>query len=127
MYIDPLERMKKIHIWIGFFSKGENEYEQYFNQEELPCQFCKDIDCEEYDEDFIGIIPLFEKKVGVEQLLDEVPIDENEIPKVIEKCKAMNISGGNAIFYMTDASIVIENTEKKYNELKYIGIYDSSL
>ena len=27
MYIDPLERMKKIHIWIGFFSKGENEYE----------------------------------------------------------------------------------------------------
>ncbi|WP_225879418.1 immunity 22 family protein [Capnocytophaga periodontitidis] len=119
--------MKKIHIWIGFFSKGENEYEQYFNQEELPCQFCKDIDCEEYDEDFIGIIPLFEKKVGVEQLLDEVPIDENEIPKVIEKCKAMNISGGNAIFYMTDASIVIENTEKKYNELKYIGIYDSSL
>ena len=127
MYIDPLERMKKIHIWIGFFSKGENEYAQYFNQEEPPCQFCKDIDCEEYDEDFIGIIPLFEEKVGVEQLLDEVPIDENEIPKVIEKCKAMNISVGNAIFYMTDASIIIENTEKKYNELKYIGIYDSSL
>lgn len=39
----------------------------------------------------------------------------------------MNISGGNAIFYMTDTSIVIENTEKKYNELKYIGIYDCSL
>ena len=100
---------------------------QYFNQEEPPCQFCKDIDCEEYDEDFIGIIPLFEEKVGVEQLLDEVPIDENEIPKVIEKCKAMNISVGNAIFYITDASIIIENTEKKYNELKYIGIYDSAL
>lgn len=127
MYINPLERMKKIHIWIGFFSKRENEYEQYFDQEVPPCQFCKDIDCEEYDEDFIGIIPLFKEKVGIEQLLDEVPIDENEIPKVIEKCKAMNISDGNAIFYITDASIIIKNTEKSYNELKYIGIYNSSL
>lgn len=127
MYINPLVRMKKIHIWIGTFSKSEEEYDNYFNQENSQCQFCADFDIEEYDEDFIGIIPLFKEKISVQSLLDEVPIDEEDIPKALKTCEKKNIKNGNAIFYLTDSSVSIKDTEKSYNELIYIGMYNSSL
>lgn len=127
MYINPLVRMKKIHIWIGTFSKSEEEYDNYFNQAKSQCQFCTDIDIEEYDEDFIGIIPLFKEKMSIQSLLNEVPIDKEDIPKALKTCENMNIKDGNAIFYLTDSLISIKNTEKSYNELFYIGMYNSSL
>ena len=49
------------------------------------------------------------------------------IPKVIERCDSMNISEGNAIFYITDSSIIVKNEERDYNGLRYIGVYNSSL
>lgn len=119
--------MKKIHIWLGYFSGYEDEFENYFNQEISPCQFCTDIDIDEYDEDYIGIIPLFKEKVAVQYLLDEVPIDVDDIAKVLEECKKRGIKEGNAIFYLTDSSISIKNSEGDYNELKYLGLYNSSL
>jgi hypothetical protein len=127
MYISPLERMKKIHIWTGYFSGNGDEFENYFNQEIPPCQFCTDIDMDEYDEDYIGIIPLFEEKVGVQYLLDKVPVDVDDISKVLEACKNKGIKEDNAIFYLTDSSVSIKNSEKDYNELKYLGLYNSSL
>lgn len=127
MYINPLIRMKKVHIWIGIFSKSEEEYNNYFNQESSQCQFCLDIDTEGYDEDFIGIIPLFKEKMSIQFLLNEVPIDLEDIPKALETCKKMNIEEGNAVFYMTDSLISIKDKEKSYNGLFYIGMYNSSL
>ena len=38
MYLSPLERMKKVHIWIGTFSGSEKEYEDYFNLQDSPCR-----------------------------------------------------------------------------------------
>ena len=43
MYLSPLEKMKKVHIWIGTFSGSEKEYEDYFNLQDSPCRFCIDI------------------------------------------------------------------------------------
>ena len=69
MYVSPLERMKKVHIWIGSFLESEEVYEDYFNQQHSPCPFCVDINADEYEEDFIGIIPLFNEEQDISVLL----------------------------------------------------------
>ncbi|HBV83668.1 MAG TPA: hypothetical protein DEB74_12955 [Lachnospiraceae bacterium] len=127
MYLSPLERMKKVHIWIGTFSGSEKEYEDYFNLQDSPCRFCIDINTDEFDEDFIGIIPLFSEEQDIGILLQQVPIDMGDIKSALIKCKAMELVKGNAVFYVTDVSLTIPNKEKSFNGLKYIGMYNSSL
>ena len=127
MYLSPLERMKKVHIWIGTFSGSEKEYEDYFNLQDSPCRFCIDINTDEFDEDFIGIIPLFSEEQDIGILLQQVPIDMGAIKSALIKCKAMELVKGNAVFYVTDVSLTIPNKEKSFNGLKYIGMYNSSL
>lgn len=127
MYISPIERMKKIHIWIGSYFDGIEKYEEYFNQDNPPCQFCKDIGIEEYDDDFIGIIPLFCDEVNILTLLLEAPVEESEKNKILKRCGALGLEKGNVIFYLTDSSIYINDAENVYNGLLYIGIYNSSL
>ena len=127
MYLSPLERMKKVHIWIGTFSGSEKEYEDYFNLQDSPCRFCIDINTDEFDEDFIGIIPLFSEEQDIGILLQLEPIDMGDIKSALIKCKAMELVKGNAVFYVTDVSLTIPNKEKSFNGLKYIGMYNSSL
>ncbi len=127
MYISPIERMKKIHIWIGSYFDGIEKYEEYFKQDNSPSQFCKDIGIEEYDDDFIGIIPLFYNEVNILTLLLKVPVEESEKSKILKRCNNLGLEKGNAIFYLTDSSICIKDTENDYNGLLYIGIYNSSL
>ena len=127
MYLSPLERMKKVHIWIGTFSGSEKEYEDYFNLQDSPCRFCIDINTDEFDEDFIGIIPLFSEEQDIGILLQQVPIDMGNIKSALINGKAMELVKGNAVFYVTDVSLTIPNKEKSFNGLKYIGMYNSSL
>lgn len=130
MYISPTERMKKIHLWVGTTTADEETYNEYFDQEDDISQFSKDIGFnEEYDEDFIGILPLFGKEIPVEDILEnEVPLDKNSVAEVLEICKKMGIEKANAAFYLTDSSITVEEPYKdEYNGLKYIGEYKSAL
>lgn len=129
MYISPTERMKKIHIWIGTTKKNEEEYEKYFDQEIQLSKFSQDIGLDtDYDEDFIGIIPLLSKEEPVGEILkEETPIHPSEIPLAVEKCIAFEINNANAVFYLTDSTIKINNIGGKYNDLTYIGIFNSSL
>jgi hypothetical protein len=134
-----MERIKIIHLWIGTTEKNEEDYLKYFeldystegdfdDPEYKLCEFCKDINKQWYNEDFIGIIPLHKNKILVGELIKETPIDRNEISKIIEECNRLNIVKGNAIFYLTDAEIEINKPYKEnYNGLKYIGKYSSSL
>jgi len=128
MYISPVERIKKIHIWIGKTSKSEEDYESYFDQEEEVSQFATDIGLDsEYDEDFIGIIPLLTEEKPVSFVLkEETPIHPSEINFVENKCRELGIESANAVFYLTDSSVVINESNLKYNDLYYIGIFDSS-
>ncbi|MDR1460963.1 MAG: immunity 22 family protein [Campylobacteraceae bacterium] len=124
MYTSSTERMKKIHIWMGFSQKTEEEYNEYFNQDNGVSLFYKDLNIdEEYDEDFIGIIPVFDEAVGVENILkNEIPVDEEEVHKALEECSKLNIKTVNAVFYLTDANVVINKPYKEnYNGLKYTG------
>jgi adenylate cyclase class IV len=127
-YIDPIERMKKIHIWIGASSKSEDEFCAYFDEALGVSEFSKDIRIDgEYDEVFIGIL-YFGKKIRIEEALKkEIPISINDISKAIEVCNHLNIKDANAAFYLTDASVAISELNKRYNELNYIGIFHSSL
>lgn len=123
---------RNIHIWIGTSSKEEEEYLKYFELDyetedfEDPnyrvCGFCKDIGEVWYDEDFIGIIPLFEEEVGVDELIATTPLGSVSKKSVREECLKLGIKKGNAIFFISDTDLNIEQPYKdNYNELKYIG------
>lgn len=127
MYISPLERMKKIHLWIGTTSKSDEEWMAYFNQEDAISQFSIDIGIDEYDEDFIGILPLFAEKTDIKSLLDETPVSAEHMADAIKKIESLNIKAANAVFYLTDSSITpVEPVKDFYNDCQYIGVYDSS-
>jgi hypothetical protein len=120
--------MKKVHIWIGTTSKNENEFDQYFDQNNDLCQFCMDLGIEQYDEDFIGIIPLLDHETDIHDILAEVPIDEKCIDLAIDNCAKLGIQKANAVFYLTDSSVPVEgHDDKLYNGLRYIGVFDSDL
>ncbi|HZH39149.1 MAG TPA: immunity 22 family protein [Bacillales bacterium] len=131
MYMDTLEIIKKSHIWMGSTSATQEEYEQYFVQHEgVTSQFYKDLGLEgkEYNEDFIGIIPLFTEEVPVYEILrNEVVIDNDDIPKAVEACHKLGIYTANAVFYLSNSSVKVPEPDKLYNGLKYIGIYESGL
>lgn len=134
-----MSQMSKIHIWIGYTNKSEEDYLKYFeldystegdfdDPDYKVCDFCKDINEKWYNEDFIGIIPLFKEEISVNELLKNIPIAHKEIEKVILKCEDSGIEKGNAIFYLTDSEIIVPKPYKNsYNDLKYIGEFDSSL
>jgi hypothetical protein len=134
-----MNKMSKIHIWVGTTHKNEEEYMQYFeldystdgdfeDPEYKLCQFCKDIGIKWYDEDFTGIIPVLENNVPVIEILKEIPIKQNEIDKVLSVCKELGLLMVNVIFYYTDSELIIQKPYKdNYNDLKYIGLFDSSL
>lgn len=134
-----MERMSKIHIWIGNTKKSEEEYYKYFELDYSTegdfddpnykvCQFCQDIGEKWYDEDFIGIIPLFEEPVEIRTLLDSISLKPESYQPVIDKCTELGITTANAVFYLTDAEIQIPKPYKKsYNDLVYIGLFDSSM
>ena len=122
---EEYDRFDRIHLWLGTITESEEKYEQYFEQDNLPegefCSFCKDIGLnEEYDEDYIGIIPLFKKVIPLKKLLKEAAIDTSSLPMVEERCKELGITGGNAILWYSDSNLTI-SSKKKYNGLTYIG------
>lgn len=129
MYISPLERMKKIHLWIGATSKSDEEWNQYFERENGISQFSNDIGMEEeYDEDFIGILPLFDQVTDIVSILNEIPIGQDSIADVINQAHSMDMEKANAVFYLTDSSIkLLEPMKERYNDCVYLGFYDSDL
>jgi hypothetical protein len=135
-----MTQMEKIHIWIGSSQKTEDEFNEYFELDYSTegdfddpkfkiCQFCKDIDQKWYDEDFIGILPFYAKEISVAEILkNDIPINSGDLATAVEECNKLGIKMANAVFYLTDAEVVIKKPYKEnYNGLKYIGMYNSSL
>jgi hypothetical protein len=119
-----MEKYDKIHLWIGVSDKNEEEYLNYFqldysvegdfdNPNYKLCQFCKDIGTLWYDEDFIGIIPRWEKEIELDKILKESSIDKKEWDKIKEICNGYGIKKGNAIFWYADADLTVPEPYKE--------------
>lgn len=109
-------------IWIGVITSTEEEYLTYFDEYQDPCGFCKDIEEEEYDPDFIGIIPLFDELVDIEILANETPLSIENIQRLVDDCQKMGISKGNAIVFYSGDTRKISKGEV-FGQLIFIGEY----
>lgn len=125
--MQPFERMQKVHVWLGTTKKQQGDFDEYFDQDEGVSQFAKDIGEEEYDEDFMGIMEVHEDNLSIEEIISKMAIDNDEYHVIIKICAEKNITTANASFYYTDALIEIHDKKKKYNDLTYIGIFNSGL
>lgn len=126
MYQDPIKRMSNIHLWIGNVNSSENEYDEYFDQDDEICGFCIDIGEEEYDEDFIGAIPKYEKLLDVKDILEDTILSKEEYQKVISICEQKGLNKVNATFYYSDTELK-PDIRKMYNGLHYIGLFKSEM
>ncbi len=126
MYQDPIKRMSSIHLWIGNINISEEQYDEYFDQDEETCGFCIDIGEEEYDEDFMGAIPKYDKMLNIEDILEDTILSKEEYQKVISICEQKKLNKVNATFYYSDAELKPGN-EKMYNGLHYIGLFKSEM
>lgn len=128
--------MSKIHIWIGVSAKSPEDFDKYFELDSSSatidspdykvCQFCTDIEEKSYDDDFIAIYKT-DDIVKLSIALDELPVDEEEYQKICRECEGLGYTEVNALFYYTDSELVIKDRAKKYNDLTYIGCFDSNL
>ena len=117
--------MNKIKIWLGTFQGNSKEYLLYF-EEETECNFNKDIQELEYDLDFIGIIPLFDKFLNIEELVKETPLGKKSREELVRQCHKMDIHYGNAIFFYSGDTRHIEIGEI-FNQLVYVGEYNPQI
>lgn len=133
------EKMKKIHIWIGITKMTNSKYKKYFeldystegdfdDPEYKVCGFCKDLKIKWYDEDMIGIIPILKKEGDIDTVIKLAPINKKSIDEIKKLCAIQGIIKSNAILYYTDAELKVNKPYKdNYNDLKYIGCFNSSL
>ena len=137
-----MDRMSKIHVWIGLTEKTQKEFERYFDQrnaflfdsqgnekspsEIILSQFSKDLGkSHSFDEDFLTIYynpNSDERDLALEELAD---LDSREL--LMEACDAKGITKANAMFFYTDAELQIPDPGKRYNDLTYIGVFDWGL
>lgn len=130
--------MSKIHIWIGHTDQSEEEFAQYFeldyskegdfdDPDYRQCGFCKDTGTQWYDEDFFGLI-FASAPLTVQELLEETPVDHPEAYEAaLQRCSSLGLSNGNVVFYLTDSELEVQDRNKLYNGLHYLGMYDSEL
>ena len=132
MQTDYKNVMDAIHIWIGYSSKSEAEFFQYFaiNTADRDAgtgasQFDKDIGIRWYDDDLIGIY-FKESSTGLADAIAELPLASAAVEQlVLSKCWELKIDVANALFYYTDADLAIADSKKKYNGLTYLGAFDN--
>lgn len=134
-----MSEMSKIHIWIGTTGQTEEEFKRYFEIDYSTggdfddplyktCQFCLDIGEKWYDEDFLGIMPIYEEPVDVKELLDLTPIGAPfSYQEAYQKSIEAGIFQANAIFYYANCNLILTEIKPDYNGLKYLGFYYSCL
>jgi len=134
-----MQPMSEIHIWIGFTTKTHQEFDQYFDQKNaflfdaqgnekdpsqiVLSQFSKDLGkLYSFDEDFLNIYynpGSDDLQLALEELSD---IDLPELLKDI--CYSKGIKKANAMFSYTDADLQVNDVDKKYNDLTYLGVFE---
>lgn len=130
-----------MHIWLGNFA-SKKEFEKYLDQkeylkawavydnepptgneeedaepsEELRCDFCKEVQLDTYDDDFM-IIKYYKKPVDIKSVAHDFLVDGIELEAL---CKKQNINDFNSVIAYEDSHL----TKKKASgsiTLKYVG------
>ncbi|KAF9659530.1 immunity 22 family protein [Tenacibaculum sp. ZH5_bin.1] len=124
--------MDELHVWVGSFEGSLETFEKFFDLTDFynnyesgnnfeRCEFCKYIDDDSYDNDFIG----FEiGNIGIKELLFNTLPDSDLAEKVLRKCEEENILKPNAILYYGDEDLSVNDLDDNFKGLKYLGVFD---
>lgn len=124
-----IDRFNRAHLWLGNISLDEEDYEEYFQpNEEGMSQFSIDLGLlYEYDEDFIGIIPISHTLLPIDELCKESIISISEMQNIMNNCAFLGIEKANAIVWYSDSDISFTIGKKLSNNLIYIGEFDTEM
>ncbi|GAL65151.1 MULTISPECIES: immunity 22 family protein [Algibacter] len=122
--------MDELHLWVGIFSGTEEEFHQlfdltsFYNSQEGEdferCGFCKYLNKNSYDNDFIGHVYI---ENDLQKLLDGLPSDQLT-KDVLKYCKNNKLTNPNAMLYYGDEWLDGDSLAKEFEGLKYIGTFD---
>ena len=136
--------MAKIHVWIGSF-KSEKDFNHYVDQsaylkawqmysygdadyegddepnENLRCQFCKEINLDTFDDDFI-VLQFNKKTEDIKQLISIIPAN---VDKLLKACKQKELENSNALIYYTDDDLT-KSDASKCKTMTYLGIFEET-
>lgn len=123
---------RNLKIWLGTVTSNEETYlknfeldyetEDFDDPEYKVCNFCKHINDDWYDEDFLGIIPLSKNQETAKTLLSKTPLNTKNREQAESDAKSLNINSGNAILFYSGETREI-NLGETFEGLKYIGEY----
>ena len=135
-----MNRISILHLWVGKTGKSQKEFDKYFNQSQafmfdsdgreknpeeiVLSQFSTDIGLKtSFDEDFLTIYFAADND-SLDETLMEVE-DSPDFENIKKACSEKGIDEANAMFFYTDIEIEISNSNEKYNDLTYIGKFQS--
>jgi hypothetical protein len=106
-----MSRLSKAHIWVGFTLKSQSEFDKYFDQSNA---YLFSPSGKEKDP----------SQLELDELLENME-DISSLQMVKEACMKKKVTKANAFFFYTDSSLQIKDPNKKYNDLTYIGSFDT--
>ena len=121
-----------ISVWIGTTNKTFEEFNEYTEGLEditSNCTACIDFGTNFIDTDFfVAYISADNRVVPIEELVQEIDTSSKKIDdEIVNIAKEKDIYEGNALYYYMNATFHEEETNKLYNDLKFIGTFSDSL
>ena len=114
--------MNKIYLWLGFTTKSEEEYWDYFSDNDGTPQFCIDTNLDWLDQDFMGYYYNADSD-NLQNTVENTP-ESGLYEVMLEAASKKKISKANAMFYYTGDDIVSVDENKTYNDLIFVGVFD---
>lgn len=141
-YPAPLPPFSFVHVWIGTTEQSEDAFMAYFacaedywdnwedkDQEEptpeaTGCGFCMDLgEAYLYDEDLLYCQYESQSK-PVDNIVKDLPLSTDEAGRaILAACIAHGITRANAVFSYADPTQQVQDTERLYNGLRYLGLF----
>jgi hypothetical protein len=122
--------MDELHIWLGTFKGTEDEFHQSFDltsfynskegEEFKRCEFCKYLNKNSYDNDFIGYV--YDENQS-QKLLEILPSEQLK-KNVLKFSKENNLTNSNALLYYGDEWLNSDSLDKEFIGLKYLGTFE---
>ena len=117
-----------LSLWMGKTDKSYDDFCAYFEGMEASdpsCPALRSLGATFIDVDFfVFYVTPGMKPVTVTELLKEVGCSKDSEKLILEKCKAIGLDEGNALFYYPGA-IFKGDESALYNDLHFIGVFDS--